>query len=286
MTQFGIDIASYQAGLDISQVADEGFEFVIAKVSEGDYYVNPTWPGFRDATRDNGMFLAGYHYVRGDCDPAAQARLFVDNLGDKSIPVMLDHEMNSGGIASYWRVVRAINDLGCEVDLTYMPRWFWAGHMGSPDISAVPGLVSSSYVAGSDYASSLYPGAGWNGWEPYGGASPVLCQFTDRALVAGQRVDSMAYEGDDLGALFRQPSRDESEDDMTPEERSKLDRVHHELTYRFRSRVEGSEYRDTVAGYVLNTDAATYRNELAIAALRDELDAVRAELDARKDDGK
>ncbi len=54
----------------------------------------------------------------------------------------------------------------------------------------------------------------------------------------------------------------------------KLRRVHHELTYGFQSRVADSEYRDTVAGYVLNSDAADYRNEQRLRALEMKIDAL------------
>ncbi|MGW4742344.1 N-acetylmuramoyl-L-alanine amidase [Nocardia xishanensis] len=52
----------------------------------------------------------------------------------------------------------------------------------------------------------------------------------------------------------------------------KLRRVHFELTYGFQSRVADSEYRDTVAGYVLNSDAADYRNEQRLKALELKID--------------
>lgn len=52
----------------------------------------------------------------------------------------------------------------------------------------------------------------------------------------------------------------------------KLRRVHFELTYGFQSRVADSEYRDTVAGYVLNSDAADFRNEARLKALELKLD--------------
>jgi hypothetical protein len=57
-------------------VKSEGFDFVIAKVTQGRFYVDPQWPTFRDSARANGLILLGYHYVTGDA-PAAQARNFV-----------------------------------------------------------------------------------------------------------------------------------------------------------------------------------------------------------------
>lgn len=210
MAVFGVDIASYQSGLDIGRVRREGFEFVIAKATQGSGYVNPEYHKFRDQARAEGLRFAAYHYVTEYDSAESQASNFARTVGDTSIPVMLDVELQSGGIDVYWNVVRAFNDLGYEVDLTYLPHWYWQGHIGSPDLSGVPGLVSSSYVGYGGYASDVYPGPGWSGWSSYGGASPVLCQFTEQCQVAGQRVDCMAFEGD-LGALdklFRVESED------------------------------------------------------------------------------
>jgi len=79
------------------------------------------------------------------------------------------------------------------------------------------------------------------------------------------------------------------EDEMTPDQARKLDRIYFELTERFQSRVrdengELSPYRDTMAGYALQTDAATYRTEVAVAEVLDRLDAIDARV--RKLEGK
>ncbi|QIS16567.1 N-acetylmuramoyl-L-alanine amidase [Nocardia arthritidis] len=52
----------------------------------------------------------------------------------------------------------------------------------------------------------------------------------------------------------------------------KLRRVHFELTYGFQSRVADSAYHDTLAGYILNSDAADYRNEQRLKALELKID--------------
>lgn len=52
----------------------------------------------------------------------------------------------------------------------------------------------------------------------------------------------------------------------------KLRRVHFELTQGFQSRVADSDYRDTLVGYVLNSDAADFRNEQRLRALELKLD--------------
>ncbi|WP_082945094.1 glycoside hydrolase family 25 protein [Mycobacterium sp. 852013-50091_SCH5140682] len=190
---YGIDISNHQGVMDLDQVKAEGFDFVFAKVSEGATYRDPFWPRTRDDAQRLGLILAGYHYVRTG-DPAAQARLFVDQLGDKSIPAMLDVEAGSGDMAQFWAVKAEIEKLGVRVALSYIPDWYWE-QIGKPDLSQVPGLIRSEYVSGSGYASVLYPGNTWAMWGAYGGRTPDILQFTDRALVAGKSVDANAFRG-------------------------------------------------------------------------------------------
>ncbi|WP_099024947.1 glycoside hydrolase family 25 protein [Mycolicibacterium palauense] len=199
---YGIDISNHQGVMDLDQVKAEGFDFVWAKVSEGASYRDPYWPRTRDDAQRLGLILAGYHYIR-DGDPAAQARLFVDQLGDKTIPAMLDFEAGSGPMSQFWAVKREIEALGVAVRLSYIPDWYWE-KIGRPDLSQVPGLIRSEYVSGAGYASVLYPGNSSSLWGAYGGRTPDILQFADKALVAGKLVDANAFRGttDQLRALL------------------------------------------------------------------------------------
>jgi hypothetical protein len=192
-TVWGIDISNHQADMNLNQVKAEGFDFVFCKVSEGVAYRDPYWPQNRDNARVAGLILAGYHYVRPG-DPMAQARTFVEHLGDKSIPAMLDFEAGSGGMDQFWAVKAAIESLGVSVRLSYIPDWYWE-QIGRPDLSKVPALIRSEYVNGSGYASVLYPGDNSPLWGGYGGRNPDILQFTDRAKVAGKLVDANAFRG-------------------------------------------------------------------------------------------
>lgn len=203
MTIFGIDISNNNGVVDIQRVKDEGFSFVFAKVSEGAGFRDFYWGRTREWCRSLGMIVAGYHYVKTD-DPNRQADLFVSQLGDNSIPAMLDFEAGSGNIDNFWAVLNAIQARGVHVALSYIPRWYWS-QIGAPDISGVPGLIQSSYVsAGGTAASALYPGDGTFYWSGFGGRSVDILQFTDRAIVAGQSLDANAYAGtpDQLRALL------------------------------------------------------------------------------------
>lgn len=181
----------------------EGYSWMEHKVSEGNYYADPFWPAVRDWCAANSVPCIGYHYVTED-DPASQAAKFVSNGG--GTVAMLDVEANSGDIGNFWAVVNAFNAAGVQINLSYIPHWYWE-QIGSPDLSQVPGLISSSYFGNNAYGSVIYENAGGDGgagWNAYGGATPAIWQFTDGALVGGKSVDANAFRGSltDLTALL------------------------------------------------------------------------------------
>ena len=103
-------------------------------------------------------------------------------------------------------MVNAFNAVGINVQLGYIPQWYWNG---AGDLSALPAngilLVSSAYPDGTGAASTIYDnsgGDGGEGWNAYGGATPSAWQFTSSASVAGFTVDVNAYKGTDINVLF------------------------------------------------------------------------------------
>lgn len=203
MTIYGIDVSHHQGDVDMRQVAREGFEFVFAKISEGTSFIDPKWVRNRDNARAAGLHLAGYHYVRAGTSPQAQADLVARAIGDQSIPIALDCEANSGDITHYRAVLAAMRARGLRVILSYIPRWYWE-QLGRPDLSGLPPLWSSRYVNGTGYASTLARDVTDARWAGYGGNTVTVLQFTDKALVAGQRMDANLFAGTrgELDALF------------------------------------------------------------------------------------
>lgn len=133
---------------------------------------------------------------------------------------MLDFEAGSGDLDNFWAVANAVTAAGAHVALSYIPHWYWR-RIGSPDLTGVPGLVASDYVSGSGYASELYPGNHSSFWNGYGGAQPVILQFTNAASVAGQTVDADAYRG--TAAELQQFLT--TGDQMTPEQATQLEQI-------------------------------------------------------------
>lgn len=208
MTVYGVDISSWQQGLDLSRVAKEGYPAVMVKATQGSDYVNPLYRGHRDQARTNGMLFAAYHYVDIG-DPAGQAANLHNVVDDTSVPIMIDAENGSGNIDNILSVIRAIQALGYRILCTYIPDWYWE-NIGSPSLRDLPGpLMSSDYGNGSGgrgpgYGSALYPGDTNVGWNSYGGKDVAIFQFTQKATVAGQNIDAWAFRGtlDELKSFF------------------------------------------------------------------------------------
>ncbi len=74
----GIDIASWEAGIDIWSV---DADFIIVKVSQGTSYTNPYWREWAEATLQSGKKLGLYHYAAGG-NPEDEANYFVNQIGD------------------------------------------------------------------------------------------------------------------------------------------------------------------------------------------------------------
>lgn len=201
VTLFGPDVSnnnwssSQQVIQFVNSLPPQGFSWLEAKCSQGSSYQDPYWQVTLQAAQAAGIPCVPYHYVTTD-DPAAQAQCFVSNGGGNV--AMFDFEAGSGDIANFWAVANAFDNAGVQVILSYVPQWYWQ-QIGSPDLSQVPGLISSAYPSTAEgYASALYTQGGGDtgeGWSAYGGATPVIWQFTDAANVGGVSVDCNAFRG-------------------------------------------------------------------------------------------
>lgn len=94
MSLNGIDIASYQAGIDLGAVP---CDFAIIKATEGLSYVNPDCDRAFQSGLDNGKLLGVYHFADGTSSGSDEADFFVNNIGGyvgKAI-LVLDWEANA-----------------------------------------------------------------------------------------------------------------------------------------------------------------------------------------------
>ena len=200
---FGVDVSRWQGAIDHRRIRAEGHEFLIAKISQGTGTRDPQWPRNRDGARAAGLITAGYHYI-DTSDADAQARNCAGWLGDRNIPIALDHERGGGNFANFRAVLDAFRRAGLKVVLSYIPPFYWR-EIGSPNLAGIPPLWKARYASTNPGTpSGLYARVPANYWDAYGGMAPVLLQFSDAALVAGQRMDCNAYRGtrDQFAALI------------------------------------------------------------------------------------
>ena len=210
MTVYGPDVSSFQHGLDLSRCADASF--VIAKTTEGVGYVDADYDGWRRQARQLGKLFCWYHFLSADSAPA-QAAHTLAHVGDSALPGMLDVEPEGSyhpTLPQALTYVDAAHAAGLNLRLVYLPHWYWL-NIGSPDLTpfAARGvhLVSSNYLGGSGTAAQTYPGDQAAGWSPYGGLTPLIYQFTDRASDGGQLLDYNAYREStaQLAVILTQP---------------------------------------------------------------------------------
>lgn len=105
-----IDIASYQAGLDLRAAAAE-IGGVIIKVTEGTGYVNPSCDNHWGQACDAGL-LRGFYHFAGKSDPVAEADYFMQHAAGyfgSGVPV-LDWEGNQD-VAWVNAFVRRVHDV-------------------------------------------------------------------------------------------------------------------------------------------------------------------------------
>lgn len=79
MAMNGIDIASYQTGIDLTAVP---CDFVIVKATEGTGYVNPDFARAYAQAKNAGKCLGIYHYANGG-DYQKEADYFLDRIGNR-----------------------------------------------------------------------------------------------------------------------------------------------------------------------------------------------------------
>lgn len=196
MTVFFPDVASYQDGL----IIQPGTVAVVAKATEGTDYVDACYAGFKTQALARGALFSGYHFLHQG-NAAAQAGHAFAVVGP-DVPLMLDVEPRPD-IGSVPTVVDALAFLIRYRQLsgrdwgTYFPRWYWqrvGGDLGS---------LGNALIA-SDYSATSYSDTDL-AWQPYGGATPAVLQYTDQQPYGGRRIDFNAFRGSvaELAALIQ-----------------------------------------------------------------------------------
>jgi hypothetical protein len=206
MTIFYPDVSHRQSGLTIQP----GTVAVCAKSSEGTTFHDPAYAGFREQAAGVGAVFFAYHYLhRGDA--AAQADYCHGIVGD--VPVMIDCEATDDvpTVSDCLAFAAELRAAGGRCPLVYLPQWYWRDKLGSPSLA--PLAQAGLNLVSSDYTNYSDTGPGWN---PYGGMTPAVWQYTDSQSYGGYSVDFDAYRGtiDQFRTLLTGTLEDE--DDLMP----------------------------------------------------------------------
>ena len=93
MSMNGIDVASYQTGIDFSRVP---CDFCIIKATEGTSYVNPSCNAQWDSATRAGKLKGLYHYATGT-GAVAEANFFIDSIKNYVGSAILCIDWEAGG---------------------------------------------------------------------------------------------------------------------------------------------------------------------------------------------
>lgn len=201
MILFGIDAASFQGDLDWTAI-DATTAFGFEKVTEGVAYTNPYWARAKDQMYRRAAasgFVGGAYLFLKAGDGIAQADWFHSAAGDLAgFAVAVDAEptgTSKPGLATAQACVARLRQLYPHKPIGgYLPHWYW----GSQDTTFVDWLWASDYVTAPQASpATLYLHVIEAQWAAYGGQSPALLQFTDKAVVAGAPglADCSAFRG-------------------------------------------------------------------------------------------
>ena len=122
MTMNGIDVSSWQAGIDLGKVPAD---FVIVKATQGNWYVSPNADAQYQSAKRSGRLLGIYHYVDGRGGAAGEVDFFIKNcknyLHEALIAVDWEAEGNGqwGNEAYLEEVVRLIKQKTGVTPLIY-----------------------------------------------------------------------------------------------------------------------------------------------------------------------
>ncbi len=94
----GIDISSWQGNVNFKKIKESGVEIVYIKATEGISYVNNYFSSSYKNAKEQGLKVGFYHFFLGGVDPKAQARHFVNTIGNREFDCRLaiDIEQTNG----------------------------------------------------------------------------------------------------------------------------------------------------------------------------------------------
>lgn len=193
MTLKGIDISSWQQGINVSAV--QGVDFAIVKATQGTGYTSPTFAAQAESTLNAGKLLGVYHYVSGG-NANAEAAHFVNTvrayLGRAVLALDWESEENSA-----WGNVEYLRQVAQEViRLTGVRPLLYC----SQSVLGAVAPIASALNCGlwvAQYANMDATGWQASPWNE-GAYSCAIRQYSSAGTLAGYpgRLDLNKFYGD------------------------------------------------------------------------------------------
>ena len=196
----GIDIASYQAGIDLTSVP---CDFVIVKATGGTGYVNPDFRRALGQAVSSGKKVGVYHYARERGCPgraAEEAAFFLehvkDYIGSAILALDWEEEVSLGvSWAKEW-LDEVWNRTGVK-PMIYMSKSVCRGFDWSTVVESDYGLWAAQYSSGSPTGYQEQP---WTDTEGFGAwGEPAIFQYSGSGQLPGWngKLDlNLAYMND------------------------------------------------------------------------------------------
>lgn len=105
----GIDISNNDGSCDFQKIANDGYEYVYLKATEGANFKDKYMDEFYNGCKANGLKCGAYHFLVGTSSPESQALNFYQKIKDYGwdLVPMMDIETNFDGLSDY--VIRFID---------------------------------------------------------------------------------------------------------------------------------------------------------------------------------
>lgn len=78
----GVDISSYQEGVDFNELKNQGVEFAYIKATEGSSHIDSSFEEKWESAQEAGLLAGAYHYFSYGSSGASQAENFISVVGD------------------------------------------------------------------------------------------------------------------------------------------------------------------------------------------------------------
>lgn len=166
----GIDVSSWQGGINWSSVRGAGIEFSWMKATEGLTYKDPTFSANYLNAYNAGVIRGAYHFARPDVSGgAAQADFFASNGGawsrdNLTLPGVLDIEGSCYGysqasmrqwVLDFYNTYKART--GRDVVIYTSPSWWNTCTGGWSGMSALSPLWVANWTTGTPSIPSGFP---------------------------------------------------------------------------------------------------------------------------------